>query len=221
MTLRAVHRDQEDLMRELERVRQRPTNQRFAPAQGSARPLDLKVLPGVAARLYPDQWRNEAERGKLIHAALRHTIARLPEEKFPGTPDSSEMTWRQAALILYDLATLRSDVVAMLNRYDEPQWHAKLSRYVRTVAGYQFSDEAFKDVNRRMREELAAIMLAEETDDEPEETLDHRGDGEDSAEVSAAQGNHRTIVKDSFGVQVGNENTLTMNFGDLPKKSDS
>ncbi|WP_157978812.1 hypothetical protein [Nocardia aurea] len=165
MTLRAVHSDQQALAAELESLRVRGIEGVFDDVDRE--PLKLDVLFGLIGSEESELWGgSDIQRMEAICKTIRRAIGRLSDSGLQSGLEKSSITWRTAALIMFDLVNFKTETRIKLDRYEEGQRHAKLTKYVREASGFVGNEQAFKKVNRRMRDEMAAYLLSDGDDSE-------------------------------------------------------
>lgn len=180
---RSVHPDQQELMDELESLRQRTIGKAFL-CRGTTKPLTLRVVPLLIERRYRGLWENGKDSAKIeaIEEILLEAIDMLPEFILPDTQRGSKMTFRRAAAVMFDLVAFDDCTEARIQDYGKHR-HDMLTRYIKDEAGFYASQDIFKTkVNKRIRQLIAGHLLSSEQRNYVTEPFEHIEGGATEAE---------------------------------------
>lgn len=161
MGLKLVGNDHGRLMDELEGVRRRGVYRVFKRLDKQVA-LDVPILSRLAVSICPDLWRN-GKRDEALASVLQAAIEQLPRGPLPDS--DTDMSWQQAALIMYQIAPLPAAQIRRVDdQYSGKQEYVKRARYVQDYALPPDDDEALSRLNYQMRKQLAAALLENEVD---------------------------------------------------------
>lgn len=158
--LRAVHPDHAELVHELERLRKRGIHSAFTRLDKQG-PIQIRILSRIAEGIRPELWRADKHVEALVEI-LNLAIGELPAAALRGAPPNSEVTWQDAARIMFQTSTLPLGLSTKIAKEYGSQRYAQLARYVQDLAGLEAGDESIKVVNKELRQEIATILLAKE-----------------------------------------------------------
>ncbi|WP_460698982.1 hypothetical protein [Nocardia thraciensis] len=159
MGLAPVRNDHEKLTKELEDVRKRGVFRVFQrlDKQGS---LEIPTLSRIVAMLCPDLW-NGGHRDEALASVLKAAMGQLPHGSLPES--HSDMSWQQAALIMYQIVPLPSAQIRLVeSQYSRKQEYVKRARYVQDYALPPDDGDAISRLNSQIKRQLAAVLLENE-----------------------------------------------------------
>lgn len=124
---------------------------------------ELAVLFSLVKGRYPHEWKHPALRDDALRKTLDDCIRQLPVTALPGSADT-EMTWRKAAMILWQLEPPIDSIFEKI-KLENPgtsQHYARLAIYVRDVAGLPPENKPFQSTTDKMRRNMATFLLKDE-----------------------------------------------------------